>query len=249
MLRLVELRCREAMKPLSPSPSRRIAVIAAHPDDEVLGCGATIARHAAAGDEVRILILAEGATSRALARDAVAEAGELRSAGEAAARILGAKGIEWAGFADNRMDGMELLDVVKRIERFLGTWQPQVIYTHHAGDVNVDHQVTQRAVMTAARPLPDATFCTVLQFEIASSTEWGGPVTGTPFVPQWFEDVSDFLPLKLAALDAYGAEMRPWPHPRSPEGVAALARWRGATVGVDAAEAFMLGWHIQRKTP
>lgn len=236
----------------SKSSGRRVAVIAAHPDDEVLGCGATIARHTAAGDEVRILILAEGATSRTQQRDVASAAGEmaaLRSAGEAAARILGATSIEWAGFADNRMDGVELLDVVKRVEAFLGTCRPDVIYTHHAGDINVDHQVAQRAVMTALRPLPGATFCTILQFEIASSTEWGSAATGAPFVPQWFEDVSDFLDAKLAALDAYSTEMRSWPHPRSREGVTALAHWRGATVGVAAAEAFVLAWHIHRKRP
>ena len=236
-------------RPLSESP-RRIAVIAAHPDDEVLGCGATISRHAAAGDEVRILILAEGATSRTPTRDTLFTANELlalRSAGRTAAQRLGAVSIDWAGFPDNRMDGLDLLDVVKRIENFLAPYPPQVIYTHHAGDMNVDHAIAQRAVMTALRPLPCAQFCTLLQFEIASSTEWGGPVTGTPFVPQWFEDVSEFLPAKLAALEAYASEMRPWPHPRSLEGITALARWRGASVGVAAAEAFMLAWHIHRR--
>ena len=161
-------------------PARRIAVIAAHPDDEVLGCGATIARHAAAGDEVRILVLSEGATSRTPVRDTLLSENELaslRTAGLHAAQILGAKSIDWAGFPDNRMDGIDLLDVVKRIEEFLDPYTPEVIYTHHAGDMNIDHAITQRAVMTALRPQPDSTFCTVLQFEIASSTE-------TPFVRQ-----------------------------------------------------------------
>lgn len=237
--------------PLSPSPGCRIAVIAAHPDDEVLGCGATIARHAASGDEVHILILAEGATSRDVSRNVSSRAGELvslRAAGSAAAQILGAKSIDWADFPDNRMDTVALLDVVKRVEAFVEQHAPQVIYTHHAGDMNVDHFVTQRAVMTALRPLPGARFNRVLQFEIASSTEWGAPVTGIPFVPQWFEDVSNFLPAKLAALDAYAAEMRSWPHPRSREGIVALAHSRGASVGVEAAEAFMLGWQINRNS-
>ena len=191
------------ISPLLPPANRRIAVIAAHPDDEVLGCGATIARHAAAGDEVHILILAEGATSRDSSRDAPSRANELvslRAAGSSAARILGAKSIDWADFPDNRMDTVALLDVVKRVEAFLGQHLPEVIYTHHAGDMNVYHFITQRAVMTALRPLPGARFRTVLQFEIASSTEWGAPATATPFVPQWFEDISDYLPAKLAAL-------------------------------------------------
>ena len=228
---------------------RRVSVIAAHPDDEVLGCGATIARHADAGDDVHILIVAEGATSRSTTGDSASLAPELaalRAAGTAAAKILGVRTIEWAGFPDNRLDSVALLDVVKRIEDFLARYLPEVIYTHHAGDMNVDHLITQRAVMTALRPQPGAGFCTVLQFEVASSTEWGAPVTSSPFVPQWFEDVSLFLPAKLAALAAYAVEMRAWPHPRSPESVTALARWRGTTAGVEAAEAFMLAWHIRR---
>jgi len=232
--------------------TREIAVIAAHPDDEVLGCGATIARHAAAGEHVRILILAEGATSRSessglpLVGD---EVHALRVAGMAAAKILGAKSIDWAGFPDNRMDGVSLLDIVKRVEAFLQQRPPDVVYTHHSGDMNVDHFITHRAVMTAMRPLPESKFCTVLQFEIASSSEWGNPVADTPFTPQWFEDVSDFLPVKISALEAYDSEMRPPPHPRSFEGVSALARWRGFTAGVAAAEAFVLAWHINRNKP
>jgi len=230
---------------------REIAVVAAHPDDEVLGCGGTIARHAANGDRVRILILAEGATSRGQDGDGRALALErvkaLRIAGVQAAGLLGAESIEWAGFPDNRMDGVDLLDVVKRVEGFLGAREPEVVYTHNAGDMNIDHYITHRAVLTAMRPLPGARFRTVLQFEIASSTEWGATVASTPFVPQWFEDVSSTISAKLEALRAYDHEMRSWPHPRSMEGVAALARWRGATVGVHAAEAFMLGWHINRQ--
>ena len=226
--------------------ARDIAVIAAHPDDEILGCGATMARHAAAGDRVRILIAAEGATSRQGAKAQETEA--LREAGRKAARIVGAASIEWLGLPDNRMDSVDLLDIVHRVEQFLAQRPSDVVYTHHAGDINVDHVLTQRAVMTALRPLPGAKFRTVLQFEVPSSTEWGASAGGSPFVPQWFEDVSDFLPAKLAALDAYASEMRPAPHPRSREGVTALARMRGATAGFAAAEAYMLAWQINRAT-
>lgn len=228
--------------------ARDIVVIAAHPDDEVLGCGTTIARHAAAGDHVRILIAAEGATSRTDPR-ATEQREALRAAGAAAARILGAASIEWLGLPDNRMDSVPLLDIVQRIERFLAERPPQVVYTHHAGDLNIDHVTTQRAVLTALRPLPDALFRTVLHFEVPSSTEWGPAAGGAAFAPQWYEDVSQFLAVKLAALDAYRVEMRPAPHPRSREGVTALAQWRGATAGVAAAEAFMPGWHINRDKP
>lgn len=228
---------------------RDIAVIAAHPDDEVLGCGGTIARHAASGDRVHILILAEGATSRdpvSGVADRSEELAALRAAARDAAVILGATSVEFGGLADNRMDGLELLDVVKIVEAFLGRFRPQVIYTHHAGDMNIDHLVTQRAVSTALRPVPGADFSSLLYFEVPSSTEWGGVPCGMPFVPQWFEDIAPFLDRKLAALRAYSAEMRAFPHPRSYEHVEALARVRGATAGVSAAEAFMLGWQVNR---
>lgn len=228
---------------------RNIAVIVAHPDDEVLGCGGTIARHAASGDQVHILILAEGATSRDLVPGSVDRSNELnalRSAAREAAAILGAASVEFGGLPDNRMDGLELLDVVKIVEGFVGRFGPNLIYTHHAGDMNIDHLVTQRAVSTAMRPLPDSCFSSLLYFEVPSSTEWGGVPCGQPFVPHWFEDVSPFIERKLRALSAYQTEMRSFPHPRSYECVEALAHVRGATVGVLAAEAFMLGWQINR---
>lgn len=229
--------------------AREVAVIAAHPDDEVLGCGATIAKHSASGDHVHVLILAEGVTSRDEIRDFATRSEELaslRGCAQRAGEILGIRSLHWGGFPDNRMDGVELLDVIKVVEMFLQKTGPEIIYTHHCGDLNIDHVITHRAVSTALRPLPGATFRRLLHFEVASSTEWGAVATGAPFVPQWFEDVSGFLSTKLAALQAYRGEMRSWPHPRSLQGVEAQARLRGACVGVDVAEAFMLGWEINR---
>ena len=228
---------------------RDIAVIAAHPDDEVLGCGGTIAKHVAQGDRVHILILAEGATSRDQRRIEAARVRELdalMAAAREAASILGACTVEFGGFADNRMDGVELLDVIKVVELFVAKRRPHTVYTHHAGDMNVDHLITHRAVSTAMRPLPGADFVSLLYFEVPSSTEWGSISCGQPFVPQWFEDISPFLDKKLLALQAYRVEMREFPHPRSPETVQALSRLRGSSAGVNAAEAFMLGWQINR---
>lgn len=227
-----------------------IAVIAAHPDDEVLGCGGTIARHVARGDRVHVLILAEGATSRDLLRSVEQRAPQLsalQSAAREAGRILGVESVQFGGFPDNRMDGLDLLDVVKVVEKFVADCSPRVVYTHHGGDLNVDHQVTQRAVLTAMRPLPDSTFERILFFEIPSSTEWGS-VLGNPFVPQWFEDVTPFLEKKMEALRAYQSEMKAFPHARSYENVESLARLRGASSGIAIAEAFMLGCKVHRWT-
>jgi len=220
-----------------------VLVVAAHPDDELLGCGGTLARHARAGDRVEIVIMAEGATSRSTAtgRDAHSdELDRLRAAACGAAGIVGAGTPEFFGLPDNRMDGEVLLDVVQRLEATIGRVRPTIVYTHHRGDVNVDHDVVHRAVITACRPLPGHAVTRILAFETPSSSEWMSPASAAPFAPNWFVDISDTLATKIAALRCYEAEMRPFPHPRSYEAVEHLARWRGATAGFAAAEAFML---------
>lgn len=138
------------------------------------------------------------------------------------------------------MDGVDLLDVVKHVEELIASIDPRIIYTHHIGDVNIDHMMTQRAVLTACRPLPGSNVETILAFETVSSTEWMPPASGSAFAPNWFVDITDMLDKKLEALGAYESEMRDWPHPRSLKAVEHLARWRGASAGVEAAEAFVL---------
>lgn len=227
-----------------PKNKRKILVIAAHPDDEILGCGATMARHAAEGDAVHVVILAEGLTSRDLKRDPQKrdkELSHLHRAAKKAAAILGIKSVTLHDFPDNRMDGAELLDVVKVVEAEMKRVDPSIVYTHHAGDVNVDHRVTHEAVITACRPQPGHGVEELLFFEVPSSTEWRPAADSAPFAPNWYVDVSETLNLKIKALKAYASEMRPWPHPRSYRAVEHLARWRGATAGMSAAEAFILG--------
>jgi len=225
----------------------RVAVIAAHPDDEVLGCGGTMARHVRAGERVDVLIMAEGLTSRDDARDAAARVDDLEAlkrVARAANTALGVTDLEFAGFPDNRLDGVDLLDVVKAVEAFLAARRPSVVYTHHPSDLNVDHRIVSQAVATACRPQPGAPVQTVLFFEVPSSTEWQPPGGYGPFVPAWFVDIGATLPQKLEALVHYAGEMRAWPHARSLRAVESLAHWRGATIGAEAAEAFALGRHL-----
>ncbi len=224
--------------------SNKVLVFAAHPDDEVLGCGATIVKHAKSGDEVHVVILAEGATSRDEKRDRGQRNSELSKLAEAAHKaknILGYSSLKLYDFPDNRMDSVDLLDVVKVIEKHIDLARPAIVYTHHAGDLNVDHRVIHEAVITAYRPIPSHPVNTLLFFEIPSSTEWQTPGPASYFAPNWFRDVSDTLAVKMEALNEYSIEMHQWPHARSIDAVKHLARWRGASVGVKAAEAFMLG--------
>ena len=213
-----------------------VLVIAAHPDDEALGCGGTLARHAAAGDAVDVLFVADGETSRSGA--AVSGVQGRREAARSAAKALGTRPPRFLDLPDNRLDERPLLEVIQAIEAASRELRPEVVYTHHLSDLNVDHQVVARAVLTAFRPLPGSSVRAVYGFEVLSSTGWMGP--DAPFVPVHYADVSETLTSKRAALACYADEMRPPPHARSFEAVEALARFRGAMVGLGAAEAFVV---------
>jgi len=220
-----------------------VLVVVAHPDDEVLGCGGAIACHADAGDLVHVLIVAEGATSRQQRRNrnqVSEDLSALAQAAQQAGSILGAKGVELLDLPDNRLDSFDRLDLIKLIEERIVRHQPQVVYVHHAGDVNVDHRRLHEAVVTACRPTPGHPVRRLLSFEVASSTEWQPPGSAPAFLPNWFVDISAQWPRKCQALAAYATEMRPWPHARSLVAQEHLARWRGAQVGVEVAEAFFL---------
>lgn len=223
----------------------RVLVVAAHPDDEVLGCGGAIARHASAGHSVRVVLLAEGVTSRRVSAQ-TGSLEELHDAARRANKLLGVDEVLLDGLPDNRLDSLDRLEVTQRIEDHIQRWKPTIVYTHHCGDVNLDHQVVHHAVVTACRPQPGSCVEQLLFFEVASSTEWQPPGSGSPFQPNWFVDISGTLDRKIAALGVYETEMRAWPHSRSLRSVEHQARWRGASVGVEAAEAFMLGRNLLR---
>lgn len=226
-----------------------VLVVAAHPDDEVLGCGGTIARHARGGDEVHVLLLGEGVTARDTRRDSRRRRKELQGldrAVEQAAQTLGVAKVHRAYLPDNRFDSLDLLDVIKTVERVMADVAPEHIYTHHAGDLNVDHRVVHQAVVTAARPVPGSRLCRLQAFEVPSSTEWQGAGSGPPFVPHFYRDITHTLTVKIEALAAYAGEIRSYPHPRSLRAVELLARQRGTAVGIEAAEAFMLIREVDR---
>ena len=220
--------------------TKNLLIIAAHPDDEVLGCGGTMARLAAKGVAVRVIFLADGIGSRT-GTTLPCEMDERETAARAACKILGAQPPLFGDFPDNEMDTVSRLAVTKSIETIIGQLAPDTILTHHAGDVNIDHRRIHDAVITACRPQPGHPVRSLLYFEVASSTEWQTPGSAPAFMPDTFVDISDQLSQKQAALQAYDREMRAWPHSRSIKAITHLAHWRGATVGVDAAEAFVSG--------
>ena len=217
--------------------SETILVVAAHPDDEALGCGGSIARHTAAGDRVHVVFLADGEASRDAAVSA--EIHERRNAAHAAADALGISERIFLDWPDNRLDSVPLLDVVQSLETHIRRINPSIIYTHFSGDLNVDHRVATQAVMTACRPQPGAVpaLRRILSFEVLSSTEWS---VAESFVPNYWVDISATLDKKISALEAYDKEIREYPHTRSYQNIRQLAGVRGASVGVEYAEAFML---------
>lgn len=213
-----------------------VLVVAAHPDDEILGVGGTVASHVAKGDRVRLAVMCEGVSSRYSAeRDS-----EIRKQATEAARILGVTDIVLGNLPDQRLDTLPLCEVVKKVEELMTDYPPEVTYTHFAGDVNRDHRVLAEAVLVAARPYVAPSVKEVLMFETPSSTEWSSPALTMPFQPNVYVDVSEFLERKIKAFSCYSAEVRQVPHPRSPEALADRARYWGSIVNRKSAEAFVL---------
>lgn len=219
-----------------------ILVLAAHPDDEVLGCGGTIARLAQEGHDVFVAILGEGITSRYERREEADNSlvTNLHRCSRQAAKILGVKDISIYDFPDNRFDTLPLLDIVKKVEDIVVEVAPKAIYTHHAGDLNVDHSLVARATLTATRPIPDCQVEDIYAFETLSSTEWAFQSIEPVFRPNTFVDIRDHIETKLAAMKRYESEVLPFPHPRSIEALRSNAMRWGSAVGLEFAEAFEL---------
>lgn len=211
----------------------RILIIVAHPDDEVLGCGATIAKHTSIGDDVRVIFLSDGFSSRINGHQRNVSAVK-------ASKLLGCSSPVFLNFPDNQMDNVPLLEIVKKIDTIIDKYNPNIIYTHHFGDLNIDHQITHRAVMTSCRPQPESNVREIYSFEILSSTHWQSSSMSNPFVPNYFVDVSNFITQKIQALACYDDEMRKYPHIRSYDSVNHLAALRGSVVGINLAESFVV---------
>jgi len=222
---------------------RKVLAVSAHIGDEIMGCGGTLLRHVRAGDAVRVVVLGEGWTSRTRSLEKGLEAVDLDAFEEQARGALSKLSISDVVFhrlPDNRFDRAPLLDIVKVIEREKAEFDPDTVYTNTMIDLGIDQRTTARAVATAFRPLPGERTSEILTFEVRSSTEWDYGLSGQQFAPNCFVNIARTLDAKLEALRALQTEARPWPHSRSIEAVAHHARGRGASVGLEAAEAYFV---------
>ena len=218
--------------------NKKILIVAAHPDDEVLGCFATVAKLINSGCEAYSLILSGGKTSRG--ETTSDELHVLKREMVKANHLIGVKKVFCADFPDNSFDSVPILRIVKEIEKIKDLIKPDIIFTRHIGDLNIDHQITHKAVLTATRPMQDESVKVIYSMEIPSSTEWNAFTRETSFIPNVFFNVSDTIDKKVEAMGLYHSELREYPHPRSLRFIKESAQINGARVGIEYSENFML---------
>lgn len=221
--------------------NERVLVVAAHPDDEVLGCGGTIAMLASMGKEIYVLVLGGVTTSRYKEKqDEEFWKGEaFKDETRRATAVLDSVFLKKFGFLDNRFDTIPLLDIIKVVENVKSEVEPDLILTHDYADLNVDHKLTHQAVITAFRPDIKYNRFRIMTFEILSSTEWQDQNMIT-FHPNCYVDITEYIHKKIEAMRCYQSELKKYPHPRSIDGIEYLARKRGMEVCLQYAEAFRI---------
>jgi LmbE family N-acetylglucosaminyl deacetylase len=213
-----------------------ILVVATHPDDEVLGCGGVIARHASHGDRVDVVVVTRGAPELYDDNQVMT----LRKELNAAHAILGVSAVHFLDFPAPKLDQVPAHELADAIAGKFSALQSAVVYIPHRGDLHSDHRAVFAAALVAARPIGANPVRKVLSYETLSETEWAAPVAEDAFLPSVFIEITPFLEKKTQALTAYRSQLREFPHSRSLLAVESLARLRGSTVGVPAAEAFQL---------
>lgn len=225
--------------------NKRILVVVAHPDDELLGLGASLHKLINNYNIIaRVIILGEGITSRANSRDREQWDQELTTHKqniEAARKLIGYDSVGIYDFPDNRFDSVDLLDIVKVIETEKVNFEPEIIFTHHGGDLNIDHQRTFEAVITATRPMENECVKTIITFETPSGTEWQSSNDPRSFKPNLVVEIGEEnLIAKIKGMESYEFEKRDYPHPRSPKSLKIRAQMWGVNYGINLAEVFYI---------
>lgn len=235
----------------------RILIVAAHPDDDVLGMGGTMLKYSKNGDEVKVIFLATGITSRKnpghsnlpkyeinkkeskiLSKEII----HLRSQAKKACKLLSVNKVNFYDFPDNEMDTVPLLKIIKTIEKEISIFKPEKIFTHHYNDLNIDHRIAYNATLTACRPI-GISVKEIICFEVPSSTEWNYP---SNFVPNYFVNITNQLDKKIKAMETYKTEIKKFPHPRSSKYLKINAGKWGAVSGHSASEAFEIIRKIEK---
>jgi LmbE family N-acetylglucosaminyl deacetylase len=225
--------------------NKRIMLVVAHPDDELLGLGATMNKLITEYEViVHVVILGEGITSRSDNRDPELWKKELAIHNAnimSAQKAIGYQSVNLYSLPDNRFDTVALLDIIKIIEGEKEIFSPEIIFTHHGGDLNIDHQRCFEAVITACRPMAHEKVKTIITFETPSGTEWRSPTDPRYLLPNLFVSVSEEnINSKINGMESYEYEKRVYPHPRSPEALKIQAQRWGIAIGCPFAEAFVL---------
>jgi N-acetylglucosamine malate deacetylase 1 len=221
---------------------KKILVVVAHPDDEILGCGGTLLKSADKGAKIKTVIVSEGVTSRLIEnlKEKKKKINQRMLSTKKAHNFIKKSEVVCLNFPDQKLDTVSMLNITQKIEKEIEIFNPDIVFTHHNGDLNLDHKIVNNATITACRPSPKCSVKQIFTFEIPSSTDWQAQGDSLNFAPNYFNDISEYLGKKIKVLGKYKSEMRPWPHSRSYENIKYLAKTRGASVGVKAAEAFRL---------
>ena len=215
-----------------------VLVVAAHPDDELLGCGGSLIKLSRKKCKIFALFFTDGVSSRE--RNNNKEAISRKKDSLKSLKIVGVQNTKFLSYPDNALDKVPLIKITREIENVIKKFKPDTIFTHSNVDLNIDHEIISRAVVTATRPKPNFCVKNILLFETLSSTEWNFNLKKKSFNPNFFIDITKTIDTKVKAARAYKSEINSWPHPRSIKGIKNLAKYRGQSVGLKYAEAFYL---------
>lgn len=226
------------------SKKNNLLIVAAHPDDEIIGCGGTILK-LKKNYNIEAIFMTDGISSRYKKNTPRKKIKNRREECLRVFKYLKIKKPTFCNFPDNQMDKVPLIEIVKVLEKKINKFKPNTIMTHFENCLNIDHRLTYQAVITAARPLKNSSVKKILSFEVPSSTDWA-LFSKKNFQPNYFVDISIYIKKKIHALKLYKSELKKYPHSRSIKNIKSLAQIRGTSCGVNYAEGFVMSRYIEK---